>query len=118
MQADSILEINRDITAQLHAEDALRRTERLAAMGRVAGIIAHEINNPLEAITNTFFLLRNHPSLDEEARYFARLGEEAVKSLPHHQADAWFLSGVTAPRKCLHCRITMTCLSYKRAVYR
>lgn len=42
---EAILEINRDITAQLKAEDALRRTERLAAMGRVAGIIAHEINN-------------------------------------------------------------------------
>ncbi len=83
MQADSILEINRDITAQLHAEDALRRTERLAAMGRVAGIIAHEINNPLEAITNTFFLLRNHPSLDEEARYYARLGEEELMRACH-----------------------------------
>ena len=51
---DAILEINRDITAQLRAEDALRKAERLAAMGRVAGIIAHEINNPLEAISNTF----------------------------------------------------------------
>jgi PAS domain S-box-containing protein len=67
-EAGSILEINRDITAQVRAEQALRQTERLAAMGRVAGIIAHEINNPLEAITNAFYLLRNHPSLDEEAR--------------------------------------------------
>ena len=37
-------------------------------MGRVAGIIAHEINNPLEAIINAFYLLRDHPSLDDEAR--------------------------------------------------
>jgi signal transduction histidine kinase len=79
----SILEINRDITAQLQAEEALRRTERLAAMGRVAGIIAHEINNPLEAITNAFYLLRNHPSLDEEARYFAQLGEEELARVGH-----------------------------------
>jgi PAS domain S-box-containing protein len=71
-----VLEINRDITAQYHAEEALRKNERLAAMGRVAGIIAHEINNPLEAITNTFYLLRDHPSLDEEARYYAQLGEQ------------------------------------------
>ncbi len=54
---NAILEINRDITAQLKAEEALRKAEKLAAMGRVAGIIAHEINNPLEAITNTFYLL-------------------------------------------------------------
>lgn len=80
---NAILEINRDITAQLKAEDALRRTERLAAMGRVAGIIAHEINNPLEAITNTFYLLRDHPSLDEEARYYAKLGEEELLRVAH-----------------------------------
>ena len=80
---NAVLEINRDITAQLKAEDVLRKTERLAAMGRVAGIIAHEINNPLEAITNTFYLLRDHPSLDEEARYFAKLGEEELLRVAH-----------------------------------
>lgn len=79
----AILEINRDITAELKTEDALRKTERLAAMGRVAGIIAHEINNPLEAITNTFYLLRDHPSLDEEARYYAKLGEEELLRVAH-----------------------------------
>ena len=79
----AILEINRDITAQLRAEEALRKTERLAAMGRVAGIIAHEINNPLEAITNTFYLLCNHPSLDEEARYYAQMGEEELLRVSH-----------------------------------
>lgn len=79
----AILEIDRDITSHLRAEEILRRTERLAAMGRVAGIIAHEINNPLEAITNTFYLLRDHPSLDEEARYYARLGEEELRRVSH-----------------------------------
>jgi PAS domain S-box-containing protein len=78
-----ILEINRDITAQLQAEEALRKTERLAAMGRVAGIIAHEINNPLEAITNAFFLIRDHPSLDAEARYYAQLGEQELLRVSH-----------------------------------
>jgi PAS domain S-box-containing protein len=80
---NAVLEINRDITAQLRAEDALRKAERLAAMGRVAGIIAHEINNPLESITNTFYLLRDHPSLDDEARYFAKLGEEELLRVCH-----------------------------------
>src|SRR5579863_9766245 len=81
--SSSTLEIARDITAQLRAEEALRKTEKLAAMGRVAGIIAHEINNPLESITNAFYLLRNHPSLDEEARYFAQLGEEELIRVCH-----------------------------------
>lgn len=79
----AVLEISRDITAQLKAEDALRKTERLAAMGRVAGIIAHEINNPLEAITNTFYLLRDHPSLDDEAREYATLGEQELHRVAH-----------------------------------
>jgi PAS domain S-box-containing protein len=83
LEGSAILEINRDITAQLQAEEALRRTERLAAMGRVAGIIAHEINNPLEAITNAFYLLRDHSSLDEEARYYAQLGEKELLRVCH-----------------------------------
>jgi len=81
--ANAILEINRDITEQLHAERALMDAEKLAAMGRMAGIIAHEINNPLEAITNAFFLLRNHPSLDEEARQLAEIGEKELTRVSH-----------------------------------
>jgi signal transduction histidine kinase len=80
---DSILEIQRDITSQLQAEEALRQAEKLAAMGRVAGIIAHEINNPLEAITNAFYLLRNHPSLDDEARYYASMAEQELQRASH-----------------------------------
>jgi PAS domain S-box-containing protein len=82
-ETGSILEINRDITAQMRAEEALRSAEKLAAMGRVAGIIAHEINNPLEAITNAFYLLRDHPSLDEEARYYAKLGDGELARVCH-----------------------------------
>ncbi len=52
-------------------------------MGRVAGIIAHEINNPLEAITNAFYLLRNHPSLDQEARYYASLADQELQRAAH-----------------------------------
>jgi PAS domain S-box-containing protein len=79
----SVLEIQRDISAQLQAEEALRQAERLAAMGRVAGIIAHEINNPLEAITNAFYLLRSHPSLDDEARYYASLADQELQRAAH-----------------------------------
>lgn len=45
-----------DITPQKRAEEALLLNERLAATGRMAHIIAHEINNPLEAITNLLYL--------------------------------------------------------------
>jgi PAS domain S-box-containing protein len=78
-----VLEINRDITAQLVAEEALRRNDRLAAMGKVAGIVAHEINNPLEAIMNTFYLLRTHHSLDDEARVYAQLADQELVRVSH-----------------------------------
>ena len=82
-KGNAVLEVCRDITAQLRAEEALREAERLAAMGRVAGIIAHEINNPLAAITNIFFLLRNHPSLDSDAQRYAALAEQELERVSH-----------------------------------
>jgi len=56
-----------EVTDQLRAEEALRKTEKLAAAGRLAASIAHEINNPLEAVTNLLYLLRTHDDLDETA---------------------------------------------------
>jgi signal transduction histidine kinase len=48
------------------AQEALLRSEKLAVTGRLAASIAHEINNPLEAITNLLFLL--HGDLSPEKR--------------------------------------------------
>jgi PAS domain S-box-containing protein len=83
LEGNAVLEVCRDITLQLQAEEALRESEKLAAMGRVAGIIAHEINNPLAAITNLFYLLRNHPSLNPEARHYAELAEQELQRVSH-----------------------------------
>jgi len=82
-EGNAVLEVGRDITAQLRTEEALRETEKLAAMGRVASIIAHEINNPLAAITNIFYLLREHPSLDKDARSLAEMAEQELLRVSH-----------------------------------
>jgi PAS domain S-box-containing protein len=91
-EGDAVLEVNRDITSELRAEEALRESVKLAAMGRVAGIIAHEINNPLAAITNIFFLLRNHPSLSDDARSLADLAEDELQRVSHiaHQTLSFY----------------------------
>ncbi len=47
-----------EITAQKRAENALIQNEKIAAVGRLASSIAHEINNPLEAVTNLLYLAR------------------------------------------------------------
>ncbi len=67
-----------EATERKRAEDALRKTEKLAAAGRLAASIAHEINNPLEAVTNLLYLLRHQPSLDEQAVSYADLAQHEI----------------------------------------
>jgi two-component system CheB/CheR fusion protein len=50
--------IARDVTARKRTEEVLRRNERLATAGRLTAAIAHEIKNPLEALTNLIYLAR------------------------------------------------------------
>jgi PAS domain S-box-containing protein len=54
--------IARDITARKQTEEMLRRTEKLATAGRLAASIAHEINNPLAAVTNLLYLMKKRPA--------------------------------------------------------
>jgi PAS domain S-box-containing protein len=68
-----ISKIARDITERKLTEAALFESERMAAIGRLAASIAHEVNNPLEAILNLTYLLSRHPSLDEQARQYSKL---------------------------------------------
>jgi two-component system, NtrC family, sensor kinase len=59
-----------ETTKQKLAEQALLVSERQAATGRMAHIIAHEINNPLEAVTNLVYLLQNTLDQPEVARRY------------------------------------------------
>ena len=66
-----------DTTQRKLSEEMLRRTEKLAATGRLAASIAHEINNPLEAVTNLLYLLHQQP-LDPEALQYADMAQSEV----------------------------------------
>lgn len=68
----------RDAAArQFRSEETLRNTEKLATAGKLAATLAHEINNPLEALQNLLFLVENSSSL-EEAIPFARMATQEV----------------------------------------
>ena len=58
----------RDVTEHMRMEEALRKSEKLALAGRFAATVAHEINNPLEALRNLIHLAR---TAEEESKYGA-----------------------------------------------
>ncbi len=73
-----ILVLGVDITERRRAEQALLQTEKLAAVGRLSASIAHEINNPLEAVTNLLYLIERSPDLPETAHNFTRLAQQEL----------------------------------------
>jgi PAS domain S-box-containing protein len=75
--------INMDITERKYAEEALRQTEKLAATGRLAATIAHELNNPLASVTNLLYILDTHPTLDEAAKSYVKMAQHEVSRLSH-----------------------------------
>jgi PAS domain S-box-containing protein len=93
----------RDITEEKRTEEALLKSEKLAAVGRLASSIAHEINNPLESVMNLIYLARNARPADAErfldladqeirrvsiiANQTLRFHKQAAKPLPATAAD-------------------------------
>ena len=67
-----------EVHEQKLAEQALRRSDKLAAMGRLAASVAHEINNPLASVTNALYLARIDESLSETTRGFLDLADQEL----------------------------------------
>jgi PAS domain S-box-containing protein len=68
-----MLGVMQDVSHRKRAEELLLRTEKLTVAGRLAATIAHEINNPLESVSNLLYLIELSESADE-ARQYARTG--------------------------------------------
>ena len=71
--------IQTDVTARVEFEAALRESEKLAAVGRLASSIAHEINNPLESVMNLLYLAQKTGSRDEMMSYLAQADKEVQR---------------------------------------
>ena len=67
-----------DIDQQKKAESAIIQNEKLAAVGRLAASISHEINNPLEAVTNLLYLAGCSPGLSKEVQSYLASAEHEL----------------------------------------
>ena len=72
-----------DVTSRKSAEEALRQSEKLAATGRLAASIAHEINNPLASVMNALYILRTTAKVPETALGFIKTAEEELARVVH-----------------------------------
>jgi PAS domain S-box-containing protein len=72
---EAIIAVILEITNQKKAEAALIQSEKLAAVGRLASSISHEINNPLEAITNLLYLIALSDNLPDGIRHYVQIAQ-------------------------------------------
>ena len=97
-----------DLTSQKQAESALVQSEKLAAVGRLAASISHEINNPLEAVTNLLYLIKRCEGLPADAAQnvllaeteLARVSQIATQTLRFHRQST--KPSEVAPAELLH----------------
>jgi PAS domain S-box-containing protein len=82
-QVIGVSTIARDITQEKQMEEKLRMTEKLAATGRLAATISHEINNPLESVTNLLYLAQKDPSASPKLQNYLKMADEELDRVAH-----------------------------------
>lgn len=76
-----VVVVFRDMTDARRAESVLRSSERLALVGRLSATIAHEVQNPLDAVTNLLYLIENTPDLPASTQEFCQLAKDEVSRI-------------------------------------
>ena len=65
------------------AEEALIASEKLASVGRMAAVLAHEINNPLAAVMNLLFLAQNTADTPAPVHQYLKMADDELKRIAH-----------------------------------
>jgi len=78
---NGIFVLGMDVSETVVAQEALRRSEKLSAAGRLAATIAHEVNNPLEAMTNLLYLARD--GVSSESAMYLTMAEDELSRIAH-----------------------------------
>jgi PAS domain S-box-containing protein len=96
----------RDVSREKRSREALRRADRLATAGRLAATIAHEVNNPLEAIWNLLYLVRTSPNLPPELLEPLTSAEQELERVSHISKQALgFYKDTTVPVRTNICKL-------------
>src|SRR3954469_3949934 len=89
-----------DVSQRKQAEIALRRAEQLAVAGKFAATVAHEINNPLEAVTNLIYLASRDGAITPPVLKYLNLAESELQRVAHiTKQTLGFYRDTTAPSK-------------------
>jgi PAS domain S-box-containing protein len=78
-----MLGVAMDVTSRKAAEQTLRQSEKIAATGRLAASIAHEINNPLASVMNALYILRTNSKMPDSALVYVKTAEEELARVVH-----------------------------------
>jgi PAS domain S-box-containing protein len=73
----------RDVTHERKSQDVLRKTEKLASAARLSATVAHEINNPLEAIFNLVYVAKTDPDAPPSIVGQLTLAEQELERVAH-----------------------------------
>ena len=90
----------RDATLERKTQAALRESEKLTSAARMSATVAHEINNPLEAVGNLLYLVKGTPGLPEAALEHLMVAEQELERVAHitKQTLAFYRESKTAER--------------------
>jgi PAS domain S-box-containing protein len=82
-QLVGVVLVFRDATSERKSQELLRKTEKIAAAARLAATVSHEINNPLEAVSNLIYLAKMRNGVPPDAVGDLTLAEQELKRVSH-----------------------------------
>jgi Signal transduction histidine kinase regulating C4-dicarboxylate transport system len=87
---------NTDVTDRMRVEEALRRSEKLAVVGKLVATVAHELNNPLTIAVNHVFLAQNDSNITSRCEHLARAEMELRRASSLANRTLTFYGGNTS----------------------